>query len=477
MSNRNTMVVLGSVGFCFYRTGASCLYDTGMGSIGTATGFVASLSFVYTLNVTSCLTAVMLIIAMRSGRFSVQPLPQWPALIAMVVGWVCATYGPALGLQEDMSMMLGAALCGVALMVLCAVWLEAFIMQDDISAVLIQIVVGYMLYTVLLCAMELLPLFESGLLSLLLLLLSTVVLYAVRHRLPAQRHTGISIPPDERLTSFSTFLCFFVLVGVVGILHTSVLGSSSESIVAAVPMWVTRAVSMLFFLLIVFLMGQRINPNTVFRIGFPLLIGILSLLPFFNDALGPLTGAVAIACYDVCGMVFFLFLVREGRRLQLSAYLLACIYMIGSNVFLLIGLSIGLGLQALNEGFGFSLLTMLAFVAIYPLAIVLMMLGRREKAVHVGSLPKVVGGDKTVTSTDSMEDAAAALALRFDLTRREREILGYLARGRSVRYIAETLVISENTAWTHTKRIYAKMGLHNKQELMSVVERELMSEG
>ena len=54
---------------------------------------------------------------------------------------------------------------------------------------------------------------------------------------------------------------------------------------------------------------------------------------------------------------------------------------------------------------------------------------------------------------------------------REREILGYLARGRSARYIAEDLVISENTVWAHVKRIYAKTGVHTKQELMSAVER------
>ena len=65
-----------------------------------------------------------------------------------------------------------------------------------------------------------------------------------------------------------------------------------------------------------------------------------------------------------------------------------------------------------------------------------------------------------------------AVAARFDLTRREREILGYLARGRSARFIAEELVISENTVWAHIKRVYAKTGVHSKQELMSVVEKQ-----
>ncbi len=73
----------------------------------------------------------------------------------------------------------------------------------------------------------------------------------------------------------------------------------------------------------------------------------------------------------------------------------------------------------------------------------------------------------------SLVRRAAFIATKYNLTKREQEILIYLARGRSVRYIAETLVISENTAWTHTKRIYSKTGVHNKQELMSLVEEDI----
>ena len=72
---------------------------------------------------------------------------------------------------------------------------------------------------------------------------------------------------------------------------------------------------------------------------------------------------------------------------------------------------------------------------------------------------------------DILESGVEVIAGENGLTRREREILGYLARGRSARYIAEDLVISENTVWAHVKRIYAKTGVHTKQELMSSVEQ------
>ncbi len=80
--------------------------------------------------------------------------------------------------------------------------------------------------------------------------------------------------------------------------------------------------------------------------------------------------------------------------------------------------------------------------------------------------------DAVPTVDDALGAGVDAVAARFELTPREREILGYLARGRTAKFIAEELVISENTAWAHIKRVYAKTGVHSKQELMSVVEQQ-----
>ncbi|WP_420484871.1 helix-turn-helix transcriptional regulator [Eggerthella lenta] len=37
-------------------------------------------------------------------------------------------------------------------------------------------------------------------------------------------------------------------------------------------------------------------------------------------------------------------------------------------------------------------------------------------------------------------------------------------------YVAEELVISKNTVRTHTKSIFAKTGVHSRQELIDLVE-------
>lgn len=71
---------------------------------------------------------------------------------------------------------------------------------------------------------------------------------------------------------------------------------------------------------------------------------------------------------------------------------------------------------------------------------------------------------------------AAELAKEHGLTEREREILDMLITGRDVPAIAEKLLISKNTVRTHVKRIYQKMNVNSKQEILSLsedVERRL----
>lgn len=46
-----------------------------------------------------------------------------------------------------------------------------------------------------------------------------------------------------------------------------------------------------------------------------------------------------------------------------------------------------------------------------------------------------------------------------------------IARGNSVPRIANDLVVSENTVRTHSKRIYTKLAIHKKQELLDLIEQ------
>ncbi|WP_180995287.1 response regulator transcription factor, partial [Raoultibacter timonensis] len=61
-----------------------------------------------------------------------------------------------------------------------------------------------------------------------------------------------------------------------------------------------------------------------------------------------------------------------------------------------------------------------------------------------------------------------ALAAKHDLTEREFDVLVKLSRGQSVADISSELGVSENTAKTHIKNVYRKLGVHSKQDIIEM---------
>ena len=62
------------------------------------------------------------------------------------------------------------------------------------------------------------------------------------------------------------------------------------------------------------------------------------------------------------------------------------------------------------------------------------------------------------------------LAEMRGLSPREKQVFELLAKGRNSSFIGAQLVISEDTAKTHIKRIYRKFGVHSQQALLDMIE-------
>lgn len=78
--------------------------------------------------------------------------------------------------------------------------------------------------------------------------------------------------------------------------------------------------------------------------------------------------------------------------------------------------------------------------------------------------------DGAQTIAGKIDETCAYLARTHGLSPRETEVLGLLARGYSPVYTAEKLVISESTARTHANRIYRKLGIGTREELLALVD-------
>ena len=70
-----------------------------------------------------------------------------------------------------------------------------------------------------------------------------------------------------------------------------------------------------------------------------------------------------------------------------------------------------------------------------------------------------------------MDEKCRIAAERFDLSAREAEVLGLLARGRSLRSAGEELGVAYSTVKTHTDHIYAKTGVHARADLAKLIEQ------
>ncbi|MCD8199352.1 MAG: LuxR C-terminal-related transcriptional regulator [Coriobacteriaceae bacterium] len=78
-------------------------------------------------------------------------------------------------------------------------------------------------------------------------------------------------------------------------------------------------------------------------------------------------------------------------------------------------------------------------------------------------------GDGDPIYQDRISKQAALLQRYYRLSARETEVMELIVRGNTVARIAEDLVVSENTIRTHAKRIYAKLSIHKRQELVDLI--------
>ena len=103
-------------------------------------------------------------------------------------------------------------------------------------------------------------------------------------------------------------------------------------------------------------------------------------------------------------------------------------------------------------------------------------LAHQQKTVQTSPVVKVLGLDDHHESLADVRQAtmrhnAEEVGKQFLLSEREVEVLSLYALGWTQKRVAEELFISPGTAHAHIKRIYAKTGLHSRQEILDYMEK------
>lgn len=181
-----------------------------------------------------------------------------------------------------------------------------------------------------------------------------------------------------------------------------------------------------------------------------------------------LTGALGAACCTAVVRAFFA--PRADRVAYRMAGVWAAVFVVTLVVCLMVRDVFGLWVAALVAAVACAL----AF-PLCPLfarwqrnramasAVAYLQLHRRESALKPAAPIPLNGWES------DLDSRCAQLSRAYDLTRREEDVLRLLMEGMTFSQVADELVVSLNTVKSHVRRIYAKLGVSGKQDLLEKV--------
>lgn len=221
---------------------------------------------------------------------------------------------------------------------------------------------------------------------------------------------------------------------------------------------------------------RRVSLSFLYRWMCPMLVvGFCSLVVFGAREGGYVAYVVSLAsrfAFCLITQMFFARFAASGRATAVQSFGLGwiCVH---------VGDFLGvLAINALEPGLmaGTILVDHVAAVCVSVLVIATMFVLNDERSFELAEAPSRDNDDRVPAVVANVQadslDRIALLASRYELTPRETEVFELLARGRSVPYIRDALVISKETAATHTKHVYAKLGIHSRQELIDLAHSE-----
>lgn len=195
-----------------------------------------------------------------------------------------------------------------------------------------------------------------------------------------------------------------------------------------------------------------------------------SSLSSSTDFVTNLSDIFFMAGYDLFDLTAFVFIVAVSTKNPLDALRTALIYYCLVDAGTAIGAAFRNSLlSVLQEGVDNSLAFLAVSVVIFLFASYIVVVAKRSDLSR--SILRLPGLSPAIARDASLdiERRCQLCAQRHSLTPREQEILEYLALGYTAIGIKDKLTISQNTAKSHIKNIYRKMGVHSQQQLIDTV--------
>ncbi|MEA5020135.1 MAG: helix-turn-helix transcriptional regulator [Gordonibacter sp.] len=181
---------------------------------------------------------------------------------------------------------------------------------------------------------------------------------------------------------------------------------------------------------------------------------------FFGGVAESVLSAIVLAMRSFVSILIYLLLLEATHRMRLHP---CFVYGIGRAVY---ELSLVAGLLVYDQAMVTGFFEALPFNVVYfaVSCVLLLLLNSFSRTTR---LPFVQ--PPLPFAASSIDDQCDQVGEQYCLTEREVEIMKLIGKGRSKKYIAGTLYLSEDTIRWHTKQLYRKLDIHNRQELLTKI--------
>lgn len=269
-----------------------------------------------------------------------------------------------------------------------------------------------------------------------------------------------------------SLLCVGAIGFVVAITRTLALSRSASSDLVGTVALVGVSVATILLAVVWFVLKHPFSLSAFYRVVFPLIATILLVLPFSDARWVTAVSALVYLVFSVVSSLIVLSGIQIARRTNTDPLLMFGILAFGMYLPLSIGTVVG-AIQYADTGTTSVALVALLSVYVLSMGIIALQNKRLDGESDIAHDTGDASTGEPAVDIVSITPRCTQLAQQYDLSVREVDVLVLLARGRDVPYIARNLFISENTVRYHSKNIYRKLVVHNKQELLTLLEKEI----
>jgi DNA-binding CsgD family transcriptional regulator len=219
--------------------------------------------------------------------------------------------------------------------------------------------------------------------------------------------------------------------------------------------------------------GLKLGITVIQRVLLVVTVAACLLIPFNTGWIRIASLCLVVGAWAVFNVVNWAMLVRMSVAHKLPVFYSVAAGAAVSPLGFFIGWLVSLMLA--NFDFSATFLSLLMLVLAFVLVMVVMLFipnsehHEEPEGEHVG--PAVLRLEESELSEKMLlQTKVEEIARLYGLSPRERNVLGYLIRGRNASHIQKELIVSPHTAKSHIYNIYRKLDIHSQQKLMDFVE-------